>query len=297
MKSNRFCYNISGYTPVHLNRSGKTRGGGICWYIDERLNFNLIHSAEFMNSYEIVLHLPDFNINVGGIYRDPSCSNNIYLEHLDKLFEKYRKCIWMGDFNYDLLNNNFSITCYKNILNCNSLIILNKINNEAATYFHSSSGCSILDHAITDLTNYQFRTSVVSAGFSDHNALFVTGTNLTTTTSPKNFISRRTDYLKLNRLVPAIIKKCKSSVDNLIRTISDSITACTSSRPARPNDDHWINQEIKKLMYERDRYKRLHQKFSNNLHYSSNYRRLKNLVTAKIRDAKKTSIMSNFNHA
>lgn len=285
LKSDRFFHNIPGYSPIFINRSGNTRGGGICFYIDERINFNVTLSEEFMNSYVIIIELPDFGIRVGGVYRDPSCNTNIYLEYLDNLFERHQNCIWIGDMNFDLLSDNLMISNYKNTLASNNIRILNQINLDAATYFHTSHGSSILDHAVTDLNNFNFETSTHTVGFSDHDALFVKGTPILVNAT--NNTTRHIDYMKLNRLIPGIARSNANCVDVVVSKLSAAITSCTSFKCTRPNNDHWMSQEILQLMSERDRYKRLHRKFLHNVIYISNYRRLRNTVTNKMREAKR----------
>lgn len=285
LKHNRFLHNISGYTVEFINRPGSVRGGGICLYIADNINYTVLHRDTLLNSFHLVVDLHDYDFRIGCVYRDPSNDYSAYITHLDSLMERHRNAIWMGDFNIDLLRPSAAKSAYETMLISNNMQIINKIDPTFATYYHTRSGTSILDHALTNLVGCEFNFYVTCVGFSDHDAVLISINRPPTVQNKSDRLVNRVDYNRLNTMIPSIINRA-STVDGLISNMTVAINRCTSKRRAKEDDDHWITNDISLLFAERDWAKRKTKLFPQNQSFQDEYRELRNLATSVTRAAK-----------
>lgn len=115
------------------------------------------------------IRLIDTNIKIGGLYRCPSNNSTIFLRQLSNLIHQYRDCIWLGDLNFNIINDRNQH--YTVVIAANHYKIINGVDPESYTYHHTDTGSSIIDHVFTDLMQYKYNCYVRRAGFTDHDAV------------------------------------------------------------------------------------------------------------------------------
>jgi hypothetical protein len=108
---NEDMYELDGYRCLYMTRP--TKGGGICIYIDN--SFSIQECEEFSDIFEThealfvkISSSCSFTFVIGCFYRPPSCSIVEFNEYLNNILLGNRlvyqhKCIFIGDFNIDLL--------------------------------------------------------------------------------------------------------------------------------------------------------------------------------------------------
>lgn len=67
-----FYHDFDKYNSVFINRSGDMRAGGVCIYVHESIDYEILLREEALNSYHAVIKLKDLGTRLGGIYRDPN---------------------------------------------------------------------------------------------------------------------------------------------------------------------------------------------------------------------------------
>lgn len=290
-----FMFNLAGYQCTNFPRPAQKSGGGICLYIQNGISFNVIHSHELLNSQHLVVRLLEQNLSIGAIYRAPDTNIEQYLDWLDSDLEKFPRCIWSGDLNINLLARNNIETArvnkYNAILASNNFHILNCVTSTNATYYHPLCGFSILDHAFTDTTFQSYNSFVQSVGFSDHDALIVS-VNLNKAHRQNDSTIQVINYGNLNKEIQKSIK-ASNSVDELSEKIEFSIERCTSTRSLKKNDPDWLSSDIKRLMNQRDFFKKQSWRHRDNNYFLSRYKDLQRQVTRLIRTSKKQKLHEN----
>ena len=114
------------YHPIHLIRpidnhvDFKERGGGISIFVKNNLRYkhrtdlNIMFS--FMECSFIEITYNNQNYLIGGIYRIPKTSINLFIEQFNRLIERIKyshKVILLGDYNIDLSrNDNHKENCH-----------------------------------------------------------------------------------------------------------------------------------------------------------------------------------------
>uniref|UniRef100_UPI000521885F uncharacterized protein LOC104265527 n=1 Tax=Ciona intestinalis TaxID=7719 RepID=UPI000521885F len=199
--------NLQGYSFISNNRS-KYRGGGVGLYIKSNLNFHIKQCTSIMEEKifeSLFVTLEDISFNTtsnssqssslicGVIYRSPGIDPKSNLEFrthlssvLDKLETRNSKCIIMGDFNYDLINeNNTNTNDFIDLMHdyCYQSIIINK-----PTRITDTSATAI-DHIWTTINSSQIKAGIITDPISDHLPI-IQAINLKINNSQSNISSR-----------------------------------------------------------------------------------------------------------
>ena len=106
--------NIDGYNFVYKNRSAKT-GGGVGLYVPDNLDFR-IHTDIYAYEDEVmellfveIIRSHERNVIIGIIYRPPNQNVSDFVIRMNDVLGKISRdnkiCYLMGDFNFNLLNN------------------------------------------------------------------------------------------------------------------------------------------------------------------------------------------------
>lgn len=81
--------------------------------------------------------------------------------------------LWVGDCNFDLLDNtDNNMWGYKTIVECSGYKMLNKINLENATRVTDNTA-TLLDHACANFLDDKITVKVNDIAFSDHRSLTI----------------------------------------------------------------------------------------------------------------------------
>ena len=110
-------YQLDGYTSCYQARyfcskknQTKSKGSGVCLYVNNSLNYNIINDLSLCTDYIETLFIEITSIQdhivIGVVYRPPNGSidqfNEAYEDILNKIIDK--KAYILGDFNINLLN-------------------------------------------------------------------------------------------------------------------------------------------------------------------------------------------------
>lgn len=84
---------FDGYKGFHSCR--ETRGGGVSIFILKKYNCEISHEENQNNNNIIFVYLKELNINIAGIYKQPSSCQASFINKLDHLLSIHKKvCCW-----------------------------------------------------------------------------------------------------------------------------------------------------------------------------------------------------------
>jgi hypothetical protein len=291
--------NIPGYKIYRKDRN--RQGGGVALYVKSTITAKLI---EFQTSIECVwVEITNENekLMVGSMYRPPSAGCDYYdhminvLEHIHNINDKM---VLLGDLNFDYsLNENLS----KNPLHYieNAFCMTQLVTIPTRVTEHSST---VLDVILSTIPNRHKVTSVLNTSLSDHKLIYTvidfkynpkSDHNEIRFRSYKNFslddflydMKTLSGHLHFDFTDVNHFEKSWHSFKEGFVSISDKHAPIKCLR-LKPRQNPWINHEIVKLMYKRDFLKSKADKTKNPDMYSE-YRKLRNMITSKIRYEKK----------
>lgn len=163
-------YNIPGYQTIFSNRDHKI-GGGVCFFIRDGLDFDLIRSRNFDDSNIILIKLIKFNFSICGFYRAPQTKLDLFLNEIENISDGNNRILFLGDINVDLLKlNDRTRNNYMSKLGSNGLTIINTLNENFYTH-NVGTHFSIIDHIFHDLHDCDIKFSVHTVNFSNHRTI------------------------------------------------------------------------------------------------------------------------------
>lgn len=277
---------LDDYVEVCCPRSTRT-GGGACFFMHRSIVFDVLVNEEFLEGSAIVVALRQPKIKLGVVYRPPHADLTESINFLDGLLETYNGLVCVGDFNINLLNP--SSLQYKSMVISNGFSVLNKIDEIHFTYGNSTSG-SILDHALTDLCNYEYSVALHDVSFTDHRALLVSLKGIDNIESPHE----DTELLKYDfDSVSVDLRECIDQVTNLedfcslVTNLLRNNMQRIKIKPKNSRKSPWIDQFVLNQIRIREQLYRRTIEWPNNTQVKLNYRRQKNYVTNLIRQKQK----------
>ena len=184
--NNGVTYDIIGICETHLTDSTEnlypiknlkiftnnvtSNKGGVCIYANDKLSCkvrgDLTMKKEHIETLFLEVIMEHKPLIVGMLYRRPETSIECFMEDLSKILNNVRsKCIIMGDFNLNLLNElqNIHVT---NLINkfkqCAFMRLILK-----PTRVHKNSA-TLLDHIWVNFNQSNFVSNVIFTDISDH---------------------------------------------------------------------------------------------------------------------------------
>jgi exonuclease III len=295
-------YQIPGYKFINKSRDKKCRGG-IGIYVNENLPFKLIKLPSELVQPEmffIEVQIGMVKMAIGVIYKSPLIPYSIYAaihENLSAVTNKYEHCLIMGDVNINHLQPESS-PCKFFTTYVTEPFALSQIITEP-TRITSTSSTLIDVMLISCPENVKVQGVVDTPGISDHCLTFMAYSLKKPKFKPK-MVTRR-DFRNFNKnaflhdmsIAPwgNIQAVDDDDVDNKVvifenihRDIIDKHAPFRTFRVTRPATP-WMNDAIKELMDDRDKYKN---KFNNDKKPETEllYKDLRNRVTHAIRQSK-----------
>ena len=197
---------LDGYQPIHLLRpidnqiDFKERGGGISIFVKNNLRYkhrkDLTIMLPFMECSFREITYNKQNYLIGGIYRIPKTSINLFIEQFNRLIEpiKYsHKIILLGDYNIDLLRNdnhkdNFVICLQSNYLVPTILRptrVATKIQNGQQ---HTSK--TLIDNIFIN-HNMNHRAGIIESSITDHYSIYIIIPEIETSYSEQKTVQYR----------------------------------------------------------------------------------------------------------
>lgn len=279
--------NIQNYNSYHCTRIDGN--GGCALFVHDSLSSNLSFKLSESNIELLAVHIFDIGINVMVIYKQPPVKGDIFIEALHSRIENNAKMIIIGDANLNLLNDNNTNKKYIDMLSVNGFSVLNKIDSRHATrvatrtHRHSLiSSKTIIDHFLSDCTNFNFTLSQTDSPLSDHKQLILAFDN----NKSDNFIitSSILSFTKLNKhdfntdlhqiLDGRINLNSFGELNNRIEICKNTNLVQKSlkinSNPLKP----WINTNFLARIKERNRYYLLLKKSPANQYLNQKYHQI-----------------------
>lgn len=293
-RANVDMYNIAGYCSYHSTRDIRDGGGVSVWVHTKYTSHNIYEHNDIHNNI-ILIGIKELNFKVMAVY---NTYNNTFFEKFDELLTLYDKCYVIGDMNIDLLVNNSIKQNYSDIINSNGLHVLNKIEHLYSTRKTLNTN-TIIDHILTDITNRAYTLTLNSHCFTDHESLTLQINttkpiikNRTITKTHTNFNQFRYNYnadpretSNYTQLHLKITKHINDSTCNSIKNITYK------------NKILYMNNELRYLIKKRDSLYVRHKKYSNNQLIKNLFISARNIVTNKLRAARKKYEMNRVNEA
>ncbi len=140
---------------------------GVSFFVKDSLDYEIVLSEFQDRSMVRILNFKQQKQKIGAVYRDQSVNACGFLEYFDRMLENWKDCVFVGDFNFNLLATRLSVSRYKEVIESNNFSILNEITENRYT-FAGGNGVSLLDHVITDVYTRDFNLTVHPSSISDH---------------------------------------------------------------------------------------------------------------------------------
>lgn len=286
---------VPGYICYRKDRKAaksttKNPGGGVLALVNELLDI-----GEFPINFETKIEILGLKLNNVLIYSAYAPQNTIDDHSLNKMFNSGQQVIIMGDLNsrhpdWNCRGTNGNGVRLRKYIKRSRYELLAP--NEFTFYpSNSKNNPSTIDLAlIKNITNVQIHT--LDELDSDHLPLMLTFDSEFVKNENKNFFNyKRANWTKFRENIDknlTVTCKLKSkqhinaAVKNLTNIIQDSMRACIPTAKVA-NKKYNLNPEIKKLITERNRLRKLFQR-TGNFAYRDQKNSLSNLIKSKVKD-------------
>lgn len=276
-------YNLPNYNSYFICR--KDGYGGVCLYIHESIDSNLIESSEEAKINYVIVNVPAIRSSVAVVYKKPSVSFSVLATVLTKILTKTNRIILVGDININIQNDNIQTSQYRTLIQSLGCFILNSSNKKYATRVNKHINArhtlsSTIDHIITNNLNFTFNISVNDSHVSDHKQLFLSfhdnSNSLTKFAQVTTSFTKKTLNLEhFKRILSREINVYKpDNFSSLLYLISNAknrcILMCTYNFKYNPHK-RWVNDELSNLIEERNRYHKLMRRHPHNTYVKQKY--------------------------
>lgn len=287
-------YDIAGYNAYHSIRELKG-GGGVSMWISDKYTSNILYEFADLYNHFLMISIKPLNINMLAVY---NTNNNTFLDILDELLTNNDNCYVMGDMNIDLLSDDNTYRKYSNIINSSGYNILNNVNKLYSTR-KTTNTQTIIDHILTDILSKKYTLTINTHCFTDHESLTLQ-INTNQPISNKRIVCKK--HTNLNQ----ILLDYNAENDELISysqfhtKVTNHIhrnTAIKTKSVSYKNKLPYVTNELRKLIKKRDSLYITHRKHPNNEIIKNQFLTLRNMITSKLRRARKQFEMNRVNEA
>lgn len=253
---------LPNFAAIRRDRPENQRGGGLCTYINNNLNFlELAHLSDPQFETQWFLLKPNRlprginSIIMVTVYHPPQNKDNLLRNHLfqslDTALAEFPNAgiIILGDFNQ-----------FKPGSLCSSFKLKKLVNKP-------TRGANILDQAYSTLSQYYNEALILPPiGMSDHLSVLLNSKELSSLPQPTERILRRDSrpsnkhelFIKLSRTNWSPLyytTSCNDKVSLFTEIISQAMDSTLPMRNIKihPSDKPWINPEIKDCISKRQR--------------------------------------------
>lgn len=284
-----------------LRKDRNRNGGGVAIYIQNSITYEVVNSEVFDSLELLLIKIRPKSSSpflFMSWYRPPDSKIELMdrYERVLAFIDTFRlDVVVMGDVNCDL-KKPYKSNMIKRYEEVNTLYSMQQINTTMFTRITHISK-SLIDHMLTNATDMIRTHGVISIALSDHDLCYLI-LNFKSVRNPKTITFRNLKKVNLEAFRNHLsnhpwheIETCKSLDEEidlwesfLLKSIDEF--APLKKKRVRNQPAPWLNSDIKQIMKIRDGLKRKASK-SNNEELMNRYRKAKNLVTKKIRAAKK----------
>ena len=311
-EENKHLYNFNNYNDYHNLRNDGRRGGGVSVYVSKKYETKVIANSSLLLPYIETLFLEirreNKKILIATVYKPNRSNDTLFVEKLTSLLNinmknKYDEIILSGDFNFDLLKYNDNMT--QNFLN--SLTSLSLIPVISKPTRITDNTATLIDNIL--LSNpINFNSGIILTDISDHFPIYIQLNNLF---SIYVCTSINIQYRLINDITIAQFRQtiasydfshiynlnnCSAALDEMTDIIDDAYKQCCPVKiktiSYKDFTKPWISEEIIASIKKRQKFFLLYRQKKISKKTYTNYR---NMVTDKIRIAKKVYYEEKFN--
>lgn len=240
------------------------------------------------------------------IYRPPNANPHKYIEELQALLNKYineKHLVLVGDINIDITQESQrTVSDYLNLLAEHGLYNVIK-DYTREEYSGSKISKSCIDHIILRLSNQRHTSGVIKCKLADHYFVLLAVMSEKPINKGKTLVTRpviddaKVDTKIKNTNWNALLRldhlSLYSRVVEIFDRIYDDSTKTVKIKQRKP-DSKWITPDIMELCYLKDKAWQKSKKEPQNAAKRAEYCSLRNLVTAKLRLAKRRYLSQQF---
>lgn len=298
---------IDGYKFVRRDRFCR-RGGGLGVYVKSNLKFDIIKTSDEIEQLWIKLFLDDFTVAFGIVYKPPEQS---YVDFFSKfeataseIMFQVEQVICVGDFNIDLMrpeapNSRYAYKIFEGLG-------LKQLINEPTRLTDNSA--TMIDLILSNDHIGTISSGTIPDRIADHQLVF-SKFKINTSKGSQVFKIIR-DYKEINIVnfenqlesIPWRGIYDINDVDKKVEFITDNIRAVLNIHaPERlvrisKKNAPWLTTQIRKMMADRDKFKRIYRKNRNSSDLIT-YKRLRNQVTYALEREKKDYFSRQFSQS
>jgi hypothetical protein len=302
-------FDLPGYCLLRNDRMGKDRGG-VAIYIRSSLSPRHILSSPqpYSNSPEFIFveaSTGNDKILIGIVYRPPKAGRFSILENsLLQIMHHYHHIVLLGDFNCDLLKENFEKRQFITFVESLNLHVVNEVN---PTY-HLPNSHTLLDLAVVSDKEYvSSHGQIPIPCFSMHDMIFIIYNLAYDSPTETNFTYRSFKQFNISSCLEDAVNLPWHSISTL-QDINDKVSVfndminCIFDKHAPIRTAHfhrkpapWINDEILQARRERDKARRVFTRTSDASDFNI-FKSLRNRVKSLCRNAKLRFYHEQFNN-
>ena len=293
---------LHGYSLIRRDKT--RRKGGVLVYVSSNLAYKMIQDFETDQTDLQCLWLEITPPKSKGFilcscYRPPNINNEeAYVVGLRNMLTEVadgeKEIVIIGDLNFDLKQSKKSASTKRFINMTKDFSLRQIIENFTRITEHSKT---LIDLFLTSRPDL-YVSGVIPVGFSDHSAIFAVRKLHRLKPPPPRIINTR-NFKRFNKdafiedlnKVPWSLINSFSDVEDSWDSFKELFTEVADSHAPRINmrvrgqKVPWLTCEVKQIMKERDHFHKLALKTNNELHWSS-FKRLRNVVTLRLRKEK-----------
>lgn len=281
-------YNLPGYNAYFANRE-TDRSGGCLIFVLESLDSMMVRCTEYEKSSLLTVKLTKLNINIACVYKNCSSDVRQFINVFEDEVLSLKNTIIVGDFNINLFNESQENTNYLNTIYSNGFVCLNSLNKDMFTR-KGNNARTLIDHILTNKLNCHYSICLEDNAISDHRIiqLSIKQSRKLNNTEIKNTIEVL-DYALFEEkmLINKVIRK--PTFSEFHSCLVNSIQQCTKHvKKSKGNyRQEWMNDELLKLIQNKNKYYKLKMKYINNLYFENKFSTLKVKVRNTINYLKK----------
>lgn len=175
-----YSINFDNYDVIsNFSRSKHKCSGGLVILKKPNVTVNIINMSNFVNEmifeaagFELVLN-KNVELSIIGIYRPPHHDNvnsffNIFYQLLSKIVLNNRKCIIVGDLNFNWLKESKELFRLKDLLN--EFNLTQHVDSPTRV---TSSTSTLIDYVLSNMEPEAIQVEVLGTGLSDHYAQLI----------------------------------------------------------------------------------------------------------------------------
>ena len=161
-------YTLNNYSLFSNNVSSSK--GGVCLYLHNRFNCKVRDDLIFKKDHIETIFVEVINDKkpfiIGMIYRRPGTAIERFIVDLTRILDKIKcKCILLGDFNLNLLNE-LNNTQVQNFVNTFRQYFFKPVITKPTRVCNNSA--SLIDHIWINFDQVQYVSNIIITGVSDH---------------------------------------------------------------------------------------------------------------------------------